>query len=307
METYPRPKLEPNYKLPEEELLKPGHVACPGCGAALAMRLALKALGKNTIVVIPACCWSIIAGPFPYSSLDVPLYHTAFETAGSLSSGIAAALKVLGKEEVTVMAWAGDGGTFDIGLQALSGAAERNENFIYVCYDNEAYMNTGIQRSSATPWLAWTTTTPSDRPKEEPKKDIIAIMAAHRIPYAATATIGYPDDLEMKFRKAKGIKGTRFIHLLSPCPPGWRAESKDSVKLTRLAVQSKVFPLIEVEHGEKWRITVWPEKFVPVREYLKLQGRFRHLTEEQIEMIQRNVDEAWERLLKLVRESEPCA
>ena len=298
MQAYPRPRLQPHYEIPEREFLKSGHLACPGCGASLSMRLALKALGKNTIVVIPACCWSIIAGPFPYSSLEVPIFHTAFETAGSLSSGVSAALKVLGREDVTVLAWAGDGGTFDIGLQALSGAAERNENFIYVCYDNEAYMNTGIQRSSATPWLAWTTTTPSDRPKEEPKKDIIGIMAAHRIPYAATATIGYPDDLIRKFQKAKNIKGAKFIHLLSPCPPGWRTESKDSIKLTRLAVQSKVFPLLEVEHGEKWTITVWPEEFVPVREYLKPQGRFRHLTEEQIAIIQHNVDEAWEKLVE---------
>ena len=286
----------PNYVLPSEELLLSGHVACPGCGAALSMRYALKALGKKTIVIIPACCWSIIAGPFPYSSLEVPIFHTAFETAGSLSAGVRAALDVLG-EEATVMAWAGDGGTFDIGLQALSGAAERNEDFIYVCYDNEAYMNTGIQRSSATPWLAWTTTTPVKHPKETPKKDIVGIMAAHRIPYVATATIGYPEDFIRKFQKAKTIRGTRFIHLLSPCPPGWRAESSHSIKLSRLAVQSKVFPLYEVEHGERWKITVWPKEFVPVKRYLELQGRFSHLTEEQIQAIQENVDRAWEELV----------
>ncbi len=290
------PGHQPNLTLPQEELLLQGHVACPGCGASLSMRYALKALGQETIVVIPACCWSIIAGPFPYSSLKVPIFHTAFETTAALASGVRAALQVLGKEGVTVMGWAGDGGTFDIGIQALSGAVERNEDFIYVCYDNEAYMNTGIQRSSATPWLAWTTTTPVAHPKDEPKKDIIGIMAAHRIRYAATATVGYPEDMVRKFQKARSIRGAKFIHLFSPCPPGWRSEAADSIRLTRLAVQSKVFPLYEIEHGERYTITIWPEEEVPVRAYLRLQGRFRHLTEEQIQAIQEEVDRNWERL-----------
>ena len=294
------PGHQPNLTLPQEELLLQGHVACPGCGASLSMRYALKALGQKTIVVIPACCWSIIAGPFPYSSLKVPIFHTAFETTGALASGVRAALQVLGKEGITVMGWAGDGGTFDIGIQALSGAVERNEDFIYVCYDNEAYMNTGIQRSSATPWLAWTTTTPVAHPKDEPKKDIVAIMAAHRIRYAATATIGYPEDMIRKFQKARSIQGAKFIHLLSPCPPGWKSEAADSIRLTRLAVQSKVFPLYEVEYGDQYTITVWPEEEVPVRTYLRLQGRFRHLTEEQIQMVQEEVDRNWERLLQKV-------
>ncbi len=287
----------PNYALPERELLLPGHVACPGCGASLSMRYALKALGDQTIVVIPACCWSIIAGPFPYSSLEVPIYHTAFETTGAMASGIRAALQALGKEDITVMGWAGDGGTFDIGIQALSGAVERNDDFIYVCYDNEAYMNTGIQRSSATPWLAWTTTTPTDRPKEEPKKDIIGIMAAHRIPYAATATVGYPEDMIRKFQKANAIRGAKFIHLLSPCPPGWKSEASDSIRLTRLAVQSKVFPLYEVERGVKYAITVWPDPEISMREYMRLQGRFRHLSEEQLQVVQEEVDQRWNVLL----------
>ena len=288
----------PNYVLPEEELLSPGHVACPGCGGSLAMRYALKALGKQTIVVIPACCWSIIAGPFPYSSLEAPIYHTAFETTGALASGVRAALKALGKEDITVLGWAGDGGTFDIGIQALSGAVERNEDFIYVCYDNEAYMNTGIQRSSATPYMAWTTTTPVAHPKDEPKKDIIGIMAAHRIPYTATATLGYPEDMIEKLRKAQSIRGAKFLHVLSPCPPGWRSEASDSIRLTRLAVQSKVFPLYEVEGGKRYNITVWPDPEIPIREYLRLQGRFRHLSEEQIQMIQEEVDENWARLVE---------
>jgi pyruvate/2-oxoacid:ferredoxin oxidoreductase beta subunit len=288
----------PNYTLPEEELLYPGHVACPGCGGSLSMRYALKALGKQTMVVIPACCWSIIAGPFPYSSLEAPIYHTAFETTGALASGVRAGLKALGKEGITVLGWAGDGGTFDIGIQALSGAVERNEDFIYICYDNEAYMNTGIQRSSATPFMAWTTTTPVAHPKDEPKKDIVAIMAAHRIPYTATATIGYPEDMIRKIQKAKSIRGAKFIHLLAPCPPGWRSEAADSIRLTRLAVQSKVFPLYEVEKGRQYTITVWPEPEIPIREYMRLQGRFRHLSEEQIQMIQEEVDENWARLVE---------
>jgi len=283
-------------EIPQRELLFPGHLACQGCGAALAMRLALKALGEKTIVVIPACCWTIIAGAFPYSALKVPLFHTAFETAASAAAGIRAGLEMTGQGEVTVLAWAGDGGTFDIGLQALSGAAERNDDIIYVCYDNEAYMNTGIQRSSATPRLAWTTTTPEKHPKDEPKKDMVAIMAAHRIPYAATASPAYPEDLVRKFQKAQAIHGTKFIHIISPCPPGWKYSSELSVKLARLAVQTRIFPLYEVEEGQRWTINLEPEG-LPVKEYLKLQGRFRHLKDEDIELIQETVDAEWRRLM----------
>ncbi len=288
--------------MPSRELLLPGHVACPGCGAALAMRYVLKALGERTIVVLPACCWTIIAGAFPYSALKVPVFHTAFETAASAASGVRAALEVTGQEDVTVLAWAGDGGTFDIGLQALSGAAERNDDILYVCYDNEAYMNTGIQRSSATPLKAWTTTTPEKHPKDEPKKDMMAIMAAHRIPYAATASPAYPEDLVRKVKRAKATRGTKFIHIICPCPPGWKASSELSVKLARLAVQTKVFPLYEVEDGVKYTINLEPEG-LPVKEYLRLQGRFRHLTEEDIELIQRTVDLEWERLVAKARDS----
>jgi len=282
-----------NFSIPEAELMGFGHLGCQGCGATLAMRYVLKALGEKTIVVLPACCWTIIAGPFPYSTLKVPLLHTAFETAAVAASGVRAALDLQGDTETTVLAWAGDGGTFDIGLQALSGAAERNENILYVCYDNEAYMNTGIQRSSATPYLAWTTTTPRPSPKGEPKKDMMAIMAAHKIPYAATASIAYPDDLVRKVQKAKSLKGTKFIHLLTPCPPGWKIPSEFSIKLARLAVLTKVFPLYEVEHGTQYRIN-WVPDGLPVREYLKLQGRFSHLSEEDFERIQERVDAEWE-------------
>jgi pyruvate/2-oxoacid:ferredoxin oxidoreductase beta subunit len=199
-----------------------------------------------------------------------------------------------------VAVWAGDGGTFDIGLQSLSGAAERNEDFIYICNDNEGYMNTGTQRSSATPLFAWTTTTPVMQPKENPKKDIMAIMADHQIPYAATATIAYPEDLIRKMEKAKKTRGTRFIHLLSPCPPGWRIPSELSVKISRLAVRSRVFPLYEIENGNTYTLQE-ESHVVPVKDYLKLQGRFSHLTEKNVEETQKRVDDTWERLLRKAR------
>jgi len=290
-----------NFTLPEDELMGSGHLGCQGCGAALAMRYVLKALGEKTIIVLPACCWTIIAGPFPYSALKVPILHTAFETAAVAASGVRAALDIKGDRETTVVAWAGDGGTFDIGLQALSGAAERNENILYICYDNEAYMNTGIQRSSATPKGAWTTTTPEH--KTEPKKDIMEIMAAHLIPYAAAASIAYPEDLIEKVKKAKGIYGLRFIHILAPCPPGWRIPSELSVKLARLAVESGVFPLYEVEGGLRYRINYTPNG-VGVREYLKLQGRFRDLSEEEIQEIEEGVALRWERLRRRAKDGD---
>jgi pyruvate/2-oxoacid:ferredoxin oxidoreductase beta subunit len=291
---------QPRLEIPEPELLESGHLACPGCGAALAMRFALKALGERTIVTLPACCWSIIAGPWPQSSLKVPLFHTAFETGASVASGIKAGLLARGDTETTVIAWAGDGGTFDIGLQALSGAAERNEDIIYFCYDNEAYMNTGIQRSSATPAGAWTTTTPGGHGKGERKKDILAILAAHRIPYAASASIAYPVDLIAKVRKARSIRGTRFLHLFAPCPPGWKSHDDETIELARLAVAARVFPLIEVEDGERWRLTHDPPR-QPIEGYLARQGRFRQLTPADIETLQRQVDERWESLQRRIR------
>ncbi len=286
--------------IPQEEVLQSGHLACPGCGASIAMRYALKALGRNTSLDIPACCWSVIDGPFPHSAVGVPLYHTAFETAASVASGVRAGYDILGKKDVNVVAWAGDGGTYDIGIQALSGAAERNDDILYVCYDNEAYMNTGIQRSSATPWGAWTTTTPVKHPKDRPKKDLVAIFAAHRIPYIATVTVAYPEDFVKKFQKAKDIKGTKFILILSPCPPGWKTRPEDTIKLSRLAVQTRIFPLLEIEKGIDWKLTMKVKKPVPVIEYLKLQGRFRHLTEEDVKYVQKSVDWEWELLMKKI-------
>ncbi|HEX2695948.1 MAG TPA: 3-methyl-2-oxobutanoate dehydrogenase subunit beta [Acidobacteriota bacterium] len=285
--------------LPEEELMSPGHLACQGCGATMAMRYVLKALGPKTIVCIPACCWAVIDGPFPHSSLGVPIFHCAFETAASTAAGVKAGLEITGDTETTVLAWAGDGGTFDIGLQALSGAAERNDDILYVCYDNEAYMNTGIQRSSATPYGAWTTTTPVKHFKNRPKKDIDAIMVAHRIPYLATASVAFPEDLYKKAKKAKEIKGTRFLHIYAPCPSGWKSRPEDTVKLARLAVQTGIFPLYEVEEdGERTTISIKVKERKPINEYLRLQGRFRHLKDLDIAVMQAEVDRKNERLLK---------
>jgi pyruvate/2-oxoacid:ferredoxin oxidoreductase beta subunit len=287
-------------EIPLSENLGHGHLACAGCGAGIGMRLTLKALGEKTVMVIPASCWSIIPGSWPYSSLRITAIHAGFVTGGATASGVRAALDIRGDRETLVAVWAGDGGTFDIGLQSLSGAAERNEDFLYICNDNEGYMNTGTQRSSATPLFAWTTTTPVMQPKENPKKDIMAIMADHQIPYAATATIAYPEDFLRKIEKAKKIRGTRFIHLLSPCPPGWRIPSELAIKISRLAVRSRVFPLYEIENGGSYTLQE-ESQVVPVKEYLKLQGRFNHLKEEDMKEIQRRVDDAWERLLRKAR------
>ncbi len=281
----------------KEELLMQGHLACQGCGATVVMRHCLNALGSNTIVVIPACCWTIIAGQFPYSALKAPILHTAFETSGAAASGIRAALDVQGKTDTQVLAFAGDGGTFDIGLQSLSGAAERNEDIIYVCYDNEAYMNTGIQRSSATPEMAWTTTTPETHPKIGPKKNMMQILAAHKSPYCATANVAWPQDLTEKVKKAASIKGTKFLHVLSPCPPGWKISSEKSIEVARLATHANIFPIYEIFNGERYHINVHPKK-VSVSDYLKAQGRFKHLSDEEIAHIQQRADYEWKILLQ---------
>lgn len=284
-----------NLHLPEPELMHSGHLSCPGCGAALGMRLALKALGEKTVMVVPACCWAVVNGPYPFGALKVPVLQVAFETAAISAAGVRAGLDVQGLKDVNVVAWAGDGGTFDIGFQSLSAAVERNDNIIYICYDNEAYMNTGIQRSSATPYAAWTTTTPSASPKAEPKKNMVEILAAHQIPYTATASIAFPEDFVRKIRKAKSIPGAKFIHLWVSCPTGYKSEERLSVKIARLAVETGVFPLYEVENGVQYSINHTPA-FTDVTEYFRLQGRFRHLNEAQVEAIRHNVEWEWKRL-----------
>ena len=278
----------------EREFMRPGHMACPGCGEASTIRLVLKVLGEKTIVVILPSCVGVISATFPNSTFAVPCFHSAFEIAAPTAAGIANALKLQGREDVTAVAFAGDGGTFDIGLQSLSGAADRDDNFIYVCLDNEGYMNTGIQSSSSTPQNAWTMTTPGGRRGK--KKKFMQIIAAHRMPYAATASIGHPLDLMEKVRKAKGIKGMKFIHTLTPCSTGWRMPDDLSVKAAQLAVETKLFPLYEVINGSEYRITHQP-RGLPVSEYLKIQGRFRHFTKDDVDRLQREVDEDWERLL----------
>jgi len=288
----------PKITIPEEEFTYPGSTGCPGCGANLVMRYLLKGLGDRTMVSIPACCWAVMPGYWPSNCLKVPLLYTAFEATGAAISGLRAALDIKGVEGVTVVGFAGDGGTVDIGLQALSGAAERRTDAIYVMYDNEAYMNTGIQRSGSTPWGAWTTTTPIGTNhgfKHEPKKDIMAIMQAHRIPYAATVSIAHPEDFIKKAERARATKGFRFIHALSPCPPGWRMNPRSTIEVARLAVDTHMFPLYEIENG-RVRITK-KGKGLPVSEYLKLQGRFAHLTEQEVAAIQMAVDESWKMLL----------
>jgi pyruvate ferredoxin oxidoreductase beta subunit len=289
-------------ELSKEEYLLKGHIACAGCGPAISLRLLFKALGKKVILVVPACCSSVIPGPYPFTSFAVPVQNILFEATGATASGIVAALRQREIRDVTVVGWAGDGGTFDIGIQALSGAAERETDFIYICYDNEAYGNTGVQRSGATPYGAWTTTTPTG--KKERKKDMAFIMAAHRVPYVATACPSYPVDFIKKIRKAKEIRGTKFIHILAPCPTGWRYDTSKTVEMGRLAVRTGMWTLFEIENG-KFKLNSPSDKLIdrtkrkPVREYLALQDRFRKLTEVDIEKIQKWVDEDWERYRKL--------
>jgi pyruvate ferredoxin oxidoreductase beta subunit len=253
-------------------------------------------------MVVPACCTTVIQGPYPFTSFAVPLQNMLFEATGATCSGIVAAMKIRGLDDITVVGWAGDGGTVDIGIQALSGAAERETNFIYICYDNEAYGNTGLQRSGATPYGAWTTTTPTG--KKERKKDMPLIMAAHKIPYVATACPSYPVDFVNKLRKAREIKGTKYIHVLTPCPTGWRYDTSKTVEIGRLAVQTGIWVLYEIEYG-RFRLNSPSDRLVdkpkrkPVKEYLAVQDRFRHLTEADIEKIQMWVDEDWEYYRKL--------
>ena len=287
-------RTSPQSAISSEEYVSGGNVGCPGCGAVLGMRHVLKVLGKQTVVVMPACCWGIIAGPFPSTSLRVPLLQVPFATGAACAGGVRQALNSQGRGDVTVMVWAGDGGTFDIGLQALSCAAERNEDIIFVCYDNEAYMNTGIQRSSATPEAAWTTTTPEGEGRF--KKDIFEIVRAHRPSYVASAVVTHTIDFQMKFEKAKSMKGFRFIHLLSACPPGWRISSGESIEVIRLAVESGSFPLMETDEEGEVRLTYYPEKLIPVTEYLSLQGRFEQISEHHISEIQEVVEKRMTKL-----------
>ena len=287
--------------LPVEEYYLPGNAACSGCASALSTRIALKILGPKTIVVIPACCASVIQGYYPKSPSKVPIMNTAFAATAATASGIVAGLEVKGRKGITVMGWAGDGGTADIGIQALSGAAERNEDFIYICYDNEAYMNTGTQSSSATPRGAKTTTAVMG--KGERKKDVPEIMIAHDIPYVATACAAYPLDFAEKVSKAMRLNGLKYIHLLSPCPPGWRFPTEKMVEVGKAVVMTGAWILYEWEGG-KYTLTgpskglIDKAKRRPLKEYLAMQGRFSKIPEAEVEALQRDVDSKWEAMKK---------
>jgi len=283
----------------KEEFMSSGHNACAGCGPAIAVRLLMKAVGHKVVIVIPASCWSIISGVVPLRTLETVVMHCPFPSAASTASGVRKGLESLGDFETQVVVLAGDGGTFDIGLQGLSGAAERNEDILFVCYDNEAYMNTGMQKSSATPYGSRSTTTPDPMVKTNPKKDIMKIMAAHRIPYATTATIAFPGDLISKFKRALEIKGLRFLHIFTPCPQGWGSPTDKTVELSRLAVLTRLFPLMEVEDGENYTMNYLPEEYVPIEKYLHLQKRFKSLEKEEVALIQGKVDKEWEKMCKL--------
>lgn len=287
-----------HYDVTTAEYLNRGHMACPGCIAALSMRHLLKIAGENTIVVIPASCWSVISGAFPTTAITIPLLHVPFATAAATASGVKRALIAQGKNDYNVIAWAGDGGTFDIGLQGLSGAAERKEDIIYICYDNEAYMNTGIQQSSATPPGAWTTTTPKGKELILKKKDIIGIVLAHEPAYVATATIAYPEDFYVKIKTALKRRGFRFLHLLCACPPGWKIDSQDALKVCRSAVESDMFPLVELGDNNKLYRTYKPDKKIPLSEYFNMQKRFSNISSENLQIIEKQVEQRNKNILE---------
>ena len=291
---------------PSEECFAPGHRSCIGCGEVLALRMVCNAMGKDVIIANATGCMEIVSSPLPSTSWRVPWIHTLFENTSAVASGIEAALKVLRRKEkisgkkITQVGIGGDGATSDIGLQALSGAMERRHDFLYVCFDNEAYMNTGIQRSSSTPYGAMTTTAPPGKVsigQKTWKKNMPAIAVAHNIPYVATANPSYPIDLMNKVKKAAAIKGPKYLHVYSVCPTGWRSATDLTIHLGRLAVETGIFPLYEVENG-KHQLNMDPPKLRPVNDYLKTQGRFRHLTDDLREEIQRRVKQDYAQLKK---------
>ena len=293
--------------IPTDECYMAGSAACPGCPATMAMRVVFKALGKKMMMVVPACCTAVIESLHPNTSFNIPTMNIAFEAAAAGASGVEAGLRKLGKDDVTVVAWAGDGGTYDIGIQALSGALERDTNFIYICYNNQIYSNTGIQRSGATPYAAWTTTTVGG--KTEYRKEMGEIIQAHHIPYAAQACISYPEDLYKKIVKAKSIKGPKYIEIMAPCPPGWRFGMERTVEMGTLSVETGAWALYEYENEEvKFNgisklLLNQKIKPKPIEEWIKLQGRFRHLfipkkDVKKLKEIQDHTNRVWERYRK---------
>ena len=280
-----------NFK---ESLFVSGHTACPGCGQAIAAKLIVNTAGPNTIVCNATGCLEVFSTLWPYSAWKIPWIHSLFENAAAVASGVESALKALGKESINVLAFAGDGGTADIGLQALSGMLERGHNVLFVCFDNEAYMNTGIQRSGLTPTGASTTTSPSGRVwhgNQRPKKNVVGICASHLIPYVASASVGFPQDLIRKVKKALQIKGPKYIQVHVPCPLGWGFSSDKTLEIAKLAVQTGLYPLVEYENGKLINVYKIKDK-KPVEEYLAPQRRFKHILKDKrlIEEIQKIAD-----------------
>jgi len=300
--------IKPLKNFSTEELVASGHRACQGCAEILAVRHVLKAIGPDMVLAMATGCMEIISTPYPSTSWNIPWIHVAFENAAAVGAGVESGLKALRRKgripdkDVTVVAMAGDGGTTDIGFQALSGMFERGHKMIYVCVDNEAYMNTGIQRSSSTPFGAATTTSPAGKARPTGqntwKKDMTAIAAAHNIPYAATACPSFYNDLRKKVEKAKAVDGPAYLHILSVCPTGWRIPPEKAIEYGTLAVNTGVFPLYEVENGD-WKLSRKPKELKPLTDYFKGQGRFRHLDEQTVEHIQLEVTKKWERLVKM--------
>jgi pyruvate ferredoxin oxidoreductase beta subunit len=300
--------IKPLKNFPMDELIASGHRACQGCAEVLAVRHVLKAIGPDMVLAMATGCMEIISSPYPFTSWNVPWIHVAFENAAAVGSGVESGIKALKRKgklpdkDVTIVAMGGDGGTSDIGFQALSGMMERGHKMIYVCVDNEAYMNTGIQRSSSTPFGATTTTSPAGkvRPTGQNtwKKDMTAIAAAHGIPYTATACPSFYTDLMKKVQKAKEVDGPAYLHVLSVCPTGWRIPPNKAIEYGTLAVNSGIFPLYEVENGV-WKLNRKPKELKPVSEYFKGQGRYRHLDAQTTERIQEKVTQKWERLARM--------
>ncbi len=281
------------------ERLLSGHASCGGCAVALSVRHVLRALPDDTVLVVPPSCIAVMMGPLPLASTTLAVFQTAFETTAAAASGLARAYRARG-EAATIVCLAGDGATYDIGLGALSGAVERGEDFLYVCFDNEAYQNTGNQKSSATPWGARTTSTPAG--KTTRKKDLMEILAAHGIPYAATASVAHPDDLAAKLDRALARRGPRFLNLTCPCVPGWGIADDASLRLLRLGVESRAVPLYEIEDGARYRITHWPLG-IAVDEYLRPQTRYAHLDPAGVAAIQADVDRRWAALVDRATQS----
>jgi len=274
-------------------VFKSGHAACAGCIESLSMRIIVNAVGDDAVAVVPPSCGAIICGGYPNSSLSIPTFHTTLEAAAASASGVKRSLMAQGKPDTTVLCLAGDGGTYDIGFQALSSAVERNEDILYICFDNEGYMNTGGQKSSSTPLQAVTGSTPAGKPSA--KKNLVEILAAHNIPYVATAAASHVDDFVRKVKTVKEIRGAKVIIVLIPCLPGWGVAENSGIQVARLAVDAGVFPLYEVENGIDYHLS-HTGKSKPVNEYLSLQKRYRHLKEAEIAQIQAGVDLTWERL-----------